>query len=99
MTERTIGLDKARPRLGELAIEAAGGAVTILTSHGHPVARIVPLETETDRRWNDAVDWLLNSRHTGDPDIQTAFWGIVDGKCTRETVDTFVSAELYGAQE
>jgi hypothetical protein len=40
-----------------------------------------------ENRWNEAIDWLLNSRHTGDPDIQKAFWGVVDGKITRDQAD------------
>jgi hypothetical protein len=40
-----------------------------------------------ERLWNEAVDWLLNSRHTADPDIQTAFWGMVEGRFTREQAD------------
>lgn len=43
--------------------------------------------SDEDKRWNEAVDWLLNSRHCGDPDIQEAFWGMVDGKYTREQAD------------
>ena len=42
---------------------------------------------EVEGPWNDAIDWLLNSRHTGDPNIQKAFWGIVDGKYTRDQAD------------
>lgn len=37
--------------------------------------------------WDIAVDWLLNSRHTADLVIQDAFWGIVDGRCTRDEAD------------
>jgi hypothetical protein len=40
--------------------------------------------------WNEAVDWLLNSRHTADPDIQSAFWGLAEGRFTREQADTGV---------
>jgi len=46
-----------------------------------------PDEGATEERWNDAIDWLLNSRHCADPDIQRAFWGMVDGRCTREEAD------------
>ncbi len=35
-----------------------------------------------EKRWNDAVDWLLNSRHCADPYIQTPFWQHVDGEIT-----------------
>lgn len=41
-----------------------------------------------DQPWNDAIDWLLNSRHTADPGIQSAFWGMVEGRFTREQADT-----------
>lgn len=40
-----------------------------------------------DKRWDDAVDWLLNSGHTADPEIQAAFWGVVNGQCTRDDAD------------
>jgi antitoxin (DNA-binding transcriptional repressor) of toxin-antitoxin stability system len=92
MEKRIVGLDKARPRLGDLAADAAARrAITILTSHGHPIAAIVPAGTEPDPQWNDAVDWLLNSRHCGDPCIQAAFWGLAEGKCTRENVEEWVA--------
>jgi len=42
---------------------------------------------EEDRDWNEAVDWLLNSRHTGDPDIQAAFWNLANGRCNRKEAD------------
>ncbi len=45
------------------------------------------LVAEENRRWNEAVDWLLNSRYTGDPDIQAAFWMLADGHCTRDEAD------------
>ena len=91
MEERMMGIDKARPKLGDLAADAAARrARTILTSHGHPVAAIVPPETEIDKRWDEAVDWLLNSRYTADPDIQKAFWGIVVGKCSRDDAEEWV---------
>lgn len=40
-----------------------------------------------DQPWNEAVDWLLNSHYTGDPDCQSAFWAMADGYCTREHAD------------
>lgn len=43
-----------------------------------------------EKNWNDAIDWLLNSRHTGDSDIQTAFWGMTEGKLTRDQADAGV---------
>lgn len=59
---------------------------------GRVNARLVELAAE-EENWNEAIDWLLNSRHTGDPDIQTAFWGIADGKFTREYADGGVFTE------
>jgi hypothetical protein len=44
-------------------------------------------EKESEEAWNAAVDWLINSRHTGDPTIQDAFWGIVDGRYSVEGAD------------
>lgn len=51
--------------------------------------RLAALEAK-DKPWNDAIDWLLNSRHTADPDIQSAFWGMVDGQVTRQQADAGV---------
>jgi hypothetical protein len=48
----------------------------------------MPAVDPAERRWNDAVDWLLNSRHCGDPDIQDMFWGIAEGMCTRQEAET-----------
>lgn len=47
-----------------------------------------------DKRWNDAVDWLLNSRHTADPDIQGPFWAYVDGLITRDELDHFSASDV-----
>lgn len=46
--------------------------------------RTGPHEAESYAAWMEAIDWLINSRHCADPDIQEVFWGLVDGKLTRE---------------
>ncbi len=51
-------------------------------------------EDAESKRFDAAVDWLLNSRHTGDPDIQTEFWAIADGLATPDVVDALSAAEL-----
>jgi hypothetical protein len=38
-----------------------------------------PASRAADKRWNDAIDWLLSSSWTADPDCQDRFWGAVDG--------------------
>ncbi len=48
----------------------------------------------SDHRWDEAVDWLLNSRHTADPDIQAPFWAYADGLITREELDTFSAGDV-----
>lgn len=48
----------------------------------------------TDKRWNEAVDWLLNSRHTADPDIQGPFWAHVDGLITLDELRTFTADDV-----
>lgn len=42
-----------------------------------------------EKRWNDAIDWLLNSPYTGDPECQGRFWALVDGLTTRDKVDFY----------
>lgn len=44
--------------------------------------------------WDTAIDWLLNSRHTADPDIQTAFWAVADGIATADEVEDLPPSEL-----
>lgn len=50
--------------------------------------------TKADRRWNEAVDWLLNSRHMADPDIQGPFWAYVEGLISREELDRFACEDV-----
>jgi hypothetical protein len=38
--------------------------------------------TEAEKRWNTAIDVLLNSRFCAEPDVQGPFWAYVDGKIT-----------------
>ena len=84
-------------------LEAGPG---LLESHVHwwaEVGRQVPAlldeldrlhaQAESDAGWHEAIDWLLNSRHTGDPDIQAAFWALSDGLCTREEADSGYMAD------
>lgn len=56
----------------------------------HAELDAVKAKADNDRPWNEAIDWLLNSRHTADPDIQSAFWGMVEGRFTREQADNGV---------
>jgi repressor LexA len=53
MEERTMGINEARPVLGDLADDAARGIPTILTLHKRPLARIAPLEREEKPQMND----------------------------------------------
>ena len=47
-----------------------------------------------ERDFDQAVDWLMNSRHTADPDIQDTFWAISDGQITRDEADTLDMPEI-----
>ncbi|WP_147269013.1 hypothetical protein [Sphaerisporangium album] len=40
----------------------------------------------TEKRWGDAIDWLLNSRYM-DPEALVAFWGVVDGRWSVDDAD------------
>lgn len=46
-----------------------------------------------DPDWDAAVDWLLNSRHTADPAIQSAFWALSLGACTVDEADAGAMAD------
>jgi prevent-host-death family protein len=93
----SYSLLEARAHFGDLVIRAQGGKPSVITRYGKPAAMIVPLGDQSGDNWNEAIDWLLNSRHCADPGIQAAFWGIAEGKCTRENVEEWVAAG--GGQE
>lgn len=42
---------------------------------------------ESDADWDTAVDWLLNSGHNADMDVQDAFWMLSQGLCTEREAD------------
>lgn len=54
----------------------------------------MPTPNSDDKRWNEAIDWLLNSRHTADPDIQGPFWAYIDGLITRSELDHFSAKDV-----
>lgn len=92
-----MGLDRARRVLGDLADDAAKGIPTILTAHRRPVARIVALETEDDKRWDAAVGWLVTSEYVeGSPQAKGMFWAIVNGECGRDNVAEWYAREGRG---
>jgi hypothetical protein len=87
VTRKDLALAVARmmnsrhSRLSDLSAEQAADLIL------QKLGPITFARRNAEVRWNEAVDWLLNSRHTGDPDIQNPFWGIVDGKYTRDQAD------------
>lgn len=78
------------------ALKALGEAGDVVGAQRADIDRLsaeldaVKAKADSDRLWNEAIDWLLNSRHTADPEIQSAFWGMVEGRFTREQADTGV---------
>ena len=76
----------------EEGIDPYGAVVALHTEIDRLSAELdaVKAKADSDRLWKEAIDWLLNSRHTADPDIQSAFWGMVEGRFTREQADTGV---------
>lgn len=43
--------------------------------------------------FDDAINWLLNSRHTGDRGIQASFWAYADGLVTEEEANSGFMAD------
>lgn len=70
--------------------EEFGRMVGHLESQLRAARRQLAAKGDADAKWSEAVDWLLNSRHTADPGIQHAFWGMADGELTREQADNGV---------
>jgi hypothetical protein len=54
---------------------------------------------DTGERWHGAIDWLLNSRHTADPDIQGPFWAYCDGLITRDELDHFSASDVLERED
>ena len=62
----TIGIEKARNNLPQLALRAFGGEPSVLTKHGKPYAAIVPLKMlEEARRAAAGNSSFLALRGTG----------------------------------
>jgi prevent-host-death family protein len=45
---KTIGAYEAKTRFGELLTEVENGATIIVTRHGVPIARLIPVEKSVD---------------------------------------------------
>ena len=48
--------------------------------------------TDPDPHWDDAVEWLINSRHL-DLDARDAFWMLSQGLCTEDEADQGAMAD------
>lgn len=61
---RTFGAFEAKNRLSELLDAAENGEVVMITKHGRPVAKLVPVD-EFDRvKVREAIEWLKEFRKT-----------------------------------
>lgn len=85
----------AGPVTDDTAREAA--MLLSLSAHKKLLAGLTPADiaelwakrTDQDaaeKRFGDAIDWLLNSRYT-DLEAVTAFWGIADGHWTADDAE------------
>ena len=63
MKTAVIGAFEAKNRFSELLDKAAHGAETIVTKHGHPVAKIVPFKSH-DRSTSELLQSLQKTRAT-----------------------------------
>jgi prevent-host-death family protein len=62
---KTIGAFEAKNRLSELLEAAENGEEIMITKHGRPVAKLVPVETlgKFDRaKAREAAEWLIAFR-------------------------------------
>ncbi len=55
-----VGAYDAKTRLGELLSDVEGGASFVITKHGRPVARLLPVEPASET--GGVVDALLRQR-------------------------------------
>ena len=59
---RTIGAFEAKNRLSELLDAAENGEEVMITKHGRPVARLVPVEKFDRAKAREAAEWLKEFR-------------------------------------
>ena len=61
---KRIGAFEAKNRLSELLDAAENGEEVVITKHGRPVAKLVPIEQFDRARAREAVEWLKKFRET-----------------------------------
>jgi len=54
----TIGAFEAKNRLSELLDAAENGEEIMITKHGRPVAKLVPIEAFDRAKAREAIEWL-----------------------------------------
>ena len=59
---KTIGAFEAKNRLSELLEAAQNGEEIMITKHGQPVAKLVPVANFDRAKAREAVEWLLEFR-------------------------------------
>ncbi len=59
---KKIGAFEAKNRLSELLDAAENGEEVIITKHGRPVAKLVPVEDFDRARAREAAEWLIKFR-------------------------------------
>ena len=58
----SIGAFEAKNRLSELLDAAENGEEIMITKHGRPVAKLVPVETIDRAKAREAAEWLIEFR-------------------------------------
>jgi prevent-host-death family protein len=56
MTQTTVGIRELKARLSSYVQQAKSGASVVITEHGTPVARIVPIGRSLEDRMEDLVE-------------------------------------------
>ena len=59
---KTIGAFEAKNRLSELLDAVENGEEIMITKHGRPVAKLVPVEKFDRARAREAAEWLIRTR-------------------------------------
>jgi prevent-host-death family protein len=59
---KKIGAFEAKNRLSELLEAAENGEEIMITKHGRPVAKLVPVEKFDRARAREAAEWLIRTR-------------------------------------
>jgi prevent-host-death family protein len=86
--EKNVSLAEAKARLAECVREVERGSTIVLTRHGRPVARLVPLDGGRGERVNEVRERLSDYEPLPAPPLS-------DGEARRAALQRLLESEIW----